>query len=378
MFVELLTLSLRYDVVLQVYSSDFDWKPWGTGLGVLVVIACIVFATINLVREGKDKKIGDMTGTLPGTAEIKESPPAAEIKPDQAKETFAELEIRQEPAEKGKIGEPAIVETNQEPEVRERPVEVKPSVVHHSEFAIALDRLEEKSGRVSMGIASLDKLIGGGLLPSKIYLLSGEAGTGKTSLGLQFLHHGLIHGENGIYVSGDDKHSKFLKDQKFGGWDFSGHFAVQKLGLFDISPYFSELRSGEVKEIDVPALFDNLTQQVNSTKASRIVIDPLVPAFPDLADITVTLKYISNLISSIKNNLHCTVLVTSTINPGSVSLSTRGIEEFLAEGVITLKLAEMGGRIVHTLSVKKMPSSFTHLSDHVVEILPNGGIVIKE
>jgi circadian clock protein KaiC len=41
--------------------------------------------------------------------------------------------------------------------------------------------------RISTGIAGLDQILNGGLLPGRTYLVHGEPGTGKTTLGLHFL-----------------------------------------------------------------------------------------------------------------------------------------------------------------------------------------------
>ena len=41
--------------------------------------------------------------------------------------------------------------------------------------------------RVATGIVGLDDVLGGGLPPEQVYLLEGGTGTGKTTIGLQFL-----------------------------------------------------------------------------------------------------------------------------------------------------------------------------------------------
>lgn len=55
--------------------------------------------------------------------------------------------------------------------------------------------------RISSGIPGLDDLIEGGFpFPSAI-LVTGGAGTGKTTFGLQFLCYGAKHGERGLYFT---------------------------------------------------------------------------------------------------------------------------------------------------------------------------------
>ena len=50
----------------------------------------------------------------------------------------------------------------------------------------------------STGIAGLDAILGGGLPASRLYLVDGSPGTGKTTLALQFLLAGAARGEVGL------------------------------------------------------------------------------------------------------------------------------------------------------------------------------------
>ena len=49
--------------------------------------------------------------------------------------------------------------------------------------------------RLSTGIVGLDEIPGGGLIPARACLLRGEPGTGKTTLGLQFMKEAAGRGE---------------------------------------------------------------------------------------------------------------------------------------------------------------------------------------
>ena len=57
------------------------------------------------------------------------------------------------------------------------------------------------TGRVSTGVKEIDIMLHGGLLPGKPYIVAGNPGSGKTTLGLQFLMDGIKHGESVIYVT---------------------------------------------------------------------------------------------------------------------------------------------------------------------------------
>src|SRR5437879_8584466 len=62
--------------------------------------------------------------------------------------------------------------------------------------------VQESDDRVPTGIPSLDKIIEGGLRRGDCIIVAGQPGTGKNTLGLQFLYHGATRcAENDVYAS---------------------------------------------------------------------------------------------------------------------------------------------------------------------------------
>jgi len=55
--------------------------------------------------------------------------------------------------------------------------------------------------RASTGIAAFDELLGGGFPRNRLYLVDGDPGTGKTTVGIQFLLEGVRRGEPALYVT---------------------------------------------------------------------------------------------------------------------------------------------------------------------------------
>ena len=56
--------------------------------------------------------------------------------------------------------------------------------------------------RVESGIPGLDELLRGGFVRGRMYLVSGEPGTGKTTTGYHFLEDGLANGETVLHIHG--------------------------------------------------------------------------------------------------------------------------------------------------------------------------------
>src|SRR5215831_11927912 len=57
------------------------------------------------------------------------------------------------------------------------------------------------SNRISTGIQGLDSILLGGLISYRAYLVSGGAGSGKTTLGMHFVRAGLAAGERVLMIT---------------------------------------------------------------------------------------------------------------------------------------------------------------------------------
>ena len=232
--------------------------------------------------------------------------------------------------------------------------------------------------RLPTGIDGLDTLLSGGLQQNKVFLVSGQAGAGKTILCLQYVIAGVARGENSVYVSIDEKPSHLLEDAESLGWDLKKYVDEGKITLLDVTPYFTDVRVGKEKAIDVRSLVTDLTKHVKRIKAQRLVIDPIAPLIFGQEATAQVQEYIRSLIFSIEDNLQCTTLVTSGIPSGTSRLCQYEVEEFVVSGIIIMGVSSIQARRVRTLYISKMRGTPADLIDHVFEILPQRGIVIRE
>ncbi|WP_409513828.1 ATPase domain-containing protein [Methylobacterium sp. DB0501] len=132
----------------------------------------------------------------------------------------------------------------------------------------------EREPRISTGVPGLDDVLCGGLTPSRLYLLEGTPGTGKTTLALQFLREGVALSERTLYVTLSETIEELGASAATHGWTLDGidvHELVDEDGLDPDSEqsilHPSEIELGEtVKE--VIALVDRM-------KPDRVVFDSL-------------------------------------------------------------------------------------------------------
>jgi KaiC/GvpD/RAD55 family RecA-like ATPase len=76
--------------------------------------------------------------------------------------------------------------------------------------------------KVATGVPGLDDILGGGLPKGRIYLVEGDPGTGKTTLGLQFLLEGVRRGERTLYVTLTETADELRAVAESHGWSLDG------------------------------------------------------------------------------------------------------------------------------------------------------------
>jgi circadian clock protein KaiC len=123
--------------------------------------------------------------------------------------------------------------------------------------------------RISTGIDGLDYVLHGGLLPSRVYLVHGEPGTGKTTLGLHFLSAGtpaLL-----VTFGQPDKHIR--EDAASLGLD------IDPVTILDLTPppeVFSETQIYDIfspAEVEREPISREIAQAIEDIRPQRIFVD---------------------------------------------------------------------------------------------------------
>ncbi len=76
--------------------------------------------------------------------------------------------------------------------------------------------------KLSTGISGLDAILSGGLEPSRVYLIEGTPGTGKTTLALSFLLEGVRQGETALYVTLSESEMELRAVAESHRWSLDG------------------------------------------------------------------------------------------------------------------------------------------------------------
>lgn len=104
--------------------------------------------------------------------------------------------------------------------------------------------------RVSSGVPGLDEIISGGFPEGSLILVSGSPGTGKTTVGLQFLYQGTKNNENGVYVSFDEPKKSVINYGREYGMDFEELEKNKKICFIEYTKIGNELYLEEINRLN--------------------------------------------------------------------------------------------------------------------------------
>ena len=213
------------------------------------------------------------------------------------------------------------------------------------------------TGRVNVGIAGLDDMLGGGLIPRSICALIGTYGTGKTTFSLEFVWDGLKKGEHVIYISLEEREERIIGYMKMKGWDVTPYLN-KALFVIRLDPTDFNLANNRIKN-ELPSL-------ISEVGATRVVIDP-ISLFEDLFQTNSERRQeMFRFIEGLRDK-PCTLMMTSETDKNNVFASRHSLIEYLADTVILLRYIRPSDLTdVHlALEVVKM-----RMSSHSREIKP--------
>jgi circadian clock protein KaiC len=212
--------------------------------------------------------------------------------------------------------------------------------------------------RVPTGIIGFDTITRGGLFQGGVYVVVGQAGTGKTILGNQlcFLH--LATGGRALYVTVmAESHTRMfthLQSQRF--------FDLAQVG--DRLKYFSALSTLDNQGLD--GLYDFLRKELRDQRASLLVVDGLTP-LGDLAPSRLEFqRFMQRLQASTQAHNCVTVLCMQPQD------ELRAATYTMVDGVVELQYEFVGLRLVRDLTVPKFRGSDYLEGRHSYAITANG------
>jgi circadian clock protein KaiC len=206
---------------------------------------------------------------------------------------------------------------------------------HHADF---------KHEPVSSGLKEMDELFGGGLDRGTTTLILGQAGTGKSTIALQYASELASHGESSMIFAFDETRSVMLARATSLGMNIEKHLQSGRITVQQVDP--AELSPGEFAV--------RILEGVGSG-TRLVVIDSLsgyLNAMPGE-------KYLNNQMHELCSALNQRGVITILILPqhGVVNAAEAPVDiSYLADTVVSVRFFEAAGEVRRALAVIKKRS----------------------
>ncbi len=205
--------------------------------------------------------------------------------------------------------------------------------------------MTDSTDRIGTGVAGLDEILHGGLLPGRACMVRGGPGAGKTTLGLHFLSNGTP--DTGVFVTLGETEHQLRRNAELNG------FSMEGVAVLDLSPGISESADQdsynllESWEVEGGAIHDQVLRYARTHRPERIFIDSLSELrflSPD------TFQFRKQVLSLLRQLTDEGITVMFTAEQGGPSDEDL---QFLSDGVLQLEQLPSG----RVCSVSKLRGS---------------------
>ena len=215
-------------------------------------------------------------------------------------------------------------------------------------------RVVRSTRRLLSGVPGLDAMMGGGIPEGDVLMLTGPAGSGKTTFATQFVAAGLGNGESCVVAVFEEFPEAYLARAKTAPIDFSEMIAADRLSVIYLRPL----------DLSVDEMLAEIFAAVRRISATRVVIDSLsgfeialAPTFR--IDFRESLYRLVGALTATGVTIFMTAEVIEALADGRF---TSERVSFVTDDIIVQRYVEIAGHLEKVLAVVKMRGS-----DHAMD-----------
>jgi circadian clock protein KaiC len=221
--------------------------------------------------------------------------------------------------------------------------------------------------RLHSGIEGFDEMLGGGYPSGDVVMLTGPAGTGKTTFAVQFVKQGLVEGESCVVAVFEEYPEAYLARAKSGDVDFDAMIAADRLTVIYLRPL----------DLSVDEMLAEILSAVKRTGATRVVIDSLSGFEIALAP-TFRVDFRESLYRLVGalTGAGVTILMTAEVVepfPGGEFTSER--VSFVTDDIIVQRYVELDGALEKVVAVIKMRGSAHSPAFRRYDLTTDGAVI---
>jgi circadian clock protein KaiC len=223
--------------------------------------------------------------------------------------------------------------------------------------------------RAPLGVPGLDEMLHGGLIAGSIALVRGAPGTGKTTIGMQFLHAGVrVHNEAGLLITFEQFPHTLYRDGLAYGWNLRDMEQAGMLRVVFTSP--------QVLMTSLQSPLSPINSAIRDMGIRRAVIDS-VTQFQTLTSDPVELRaHYNHLINGLRRE-GITSLLISEDSGSDLLRSDRGRLAYAVDSVILIRYVEVDSVMQRAVAVLKTRGS--HHDENIRRLeIGRGGVSVYE
>jgi circadian clock protein KaiC len=229
------------------------------------------------------------------------------------------------------------------------------------------NRAPQKNARLSTGVPGMDEMIGGGVVSGDAVMLTGPAGSGKSTVATQFMVAGLARGETGVIAVFEEYPEEYLARANARNPEVGKMIDEGKLEIIYLRPL----------DLSVDEALFAILEGVERLGAQRVVIDSLsgfevalAPTFRE--DFRESLYRLVGTLTA----TGVTVFMTAEVSEAfSEARFTTEKVSFITDEIIVQRYIEVKGALRRVMAVIKMRGSDHSHEFRLYEVTPKGVVV---
>ena len=229
------------------------------------------------------------------------------------------------------------------------------------------ERVVRSTRRLGTGIAGLDEMMGGGIPEGDVVMLTGPAGSGKTTFATHFVAQGLVSKENCVVAVFEEYPEAYLARAKTPSVDFAQMIAEDRLAVIYLRPL----------DLSVDEMLLEILTAVRRLGATRVVIDSLsgfeialAPTFR--VDFRESLYRLVGALTRTGVTVLMTAEVVEAFPDGT--FTTERVS-FVTDDIVVQRYVEIDGHLQKVLAVVKMRGSVHATDFRAYELTPEGAVM---
>ncbi len=132
---------------------------------------------------------------------------------------------------------------------------------------------KKKPESVLTGVVGLDDVLQGGLPRGRLYLIEGDPGSGKTTVGMQFLMQGARAGERCLFVTLSESEEDLREAGASHGWNLEGIEFIELIPPEESLGSAASYRMFHPSEVELGETIKTVLNEAERIRPQRVVID---------------------------------------------------------------------------------------------------------